>query len=83
MKSITIHNLEDSLDSLIREKAKKQGLSLNKTIQLLLKKALGLSTSPTENNDFLDFVGVWSKNDEKIFNKNIQSLNEINKLDWE
>ena len=42
MKSITIHNLDDKLDSLIREKAKKQGISLNKTIKTLLRKSLGL-----------------------------------------
>ena len=33
MKSITIHGLEDPLDTLIREKARQEGLSLNKTIK--------------------------------------------------
>ena len=35
MKSITIHGLDDPLDTLIREKAGKQNLSLNKTIKQL------------------------------------------------
>jgi len=43
MKSITIHGLDGPLDTLIREKARKQQLSLNKTIKLLLEESLGLT----------------------------------------
>ncbi|MDY6970131.1 MAG: hypothetical protein SVR08_15965 [Spirochaetota bacterium] len=60
MKSITIHNLDDSLASLIQEKAEKEGLSLNKTIKVLLKKPLGLGTD-TDNyhkSEFIDLFGV-------------------------
>ncbi len=35
MKSITIHGLDDPLDTLIRERAGKQNLSLNKTVRQL------------------------------------------------
>jgi hypothetical protein len=84
MKSITIHNLDESLEYMIREKAKKQGTSLNKTIQMLLKQSLGINSKSHENHkeDFLAFFGVWSENDEKEFKKNIHSFNEINEADW-
>lgn len=84
MKSITIHNLDDSLESLIREKAKKLGISLNKTIQLLLKQALGLNSKKTKGNreEFLDVFAVWSKRDEDEFNKKIKDFTKINKADW-
>ena len=84
MKSITIHNLDESLEYMIREKAKKQGTSLNKTIQILLKQSLGINSKPSETHreDFLAFFGVWSENDEKEFKKNTHSLNEINEADW-
>jgi hypothetical protein len=36
MTSITIHGLEDPIDSLIREKERQQAISLNKTIKQLL-----------------------------------------------
>ena len=36
MKLITIHDLEDSLEALIQEKAREEGLSLNKTVKMLL-----------------------------------------------
>jgi len=84
MKSITIHNLDSSLDSLIREKARKQGTSLNRTIQMLLKKALGLQHGTPENrrNDFIDLFGVWSQQDETEFQNNIQDFNTIDESDW-
>ncbi len=84
MKSITIHNLDDKLDSLIREKAKKQGMSLNKTIKLLLKKSLGLDKNSENDhkNDFLDLFGIWSKKDLNEFNKKIKDLREVNINDW-
>jgi len=34
MKSITIHNLDDPLDRLLQERARSQGMSLNKTIKI-------------------------------------------------
>ena len=68
----------------IREKSKNDNTSLNKTIQSLLKKALGLSTKLDNNHEdeFADFLGVWSKKDKNDFNKNINDLNRIDESDW-
>ncbi len=84
MKSITIHNLDDSMDALIRERAKKQGTSLNKTIQQLLKQSLGLHSKATNDHrdDFLDLFGSWSKKDEADFNKKTKDFNTIDASDW-
>ncbi|TAL36668.1 MAG: hypothetical protein EPN93_07530 [Spirochaetes bacterium] len=79
MKSITIHNLEDSLESIIREKSRTQGTSLNRTIQSLLKQALGLSEKNPNNhrNDFLDLFGVWSRNDLDDFTRRTAEFDKI------
>lgn len=84
MKSITIHNLDDPLDSLIREKAKKEGLSLNNTIKKLLAESLGLSPKKGEERkrDFLDLFAVWSDRDVQDFNKRIIDLEKIDPGDW-
>ena len=84
MKSITIHNIDETLDEMIREKAKKKGASLNKTIQLLLKQALGLNSELQNSNkqDFIELFGVWSELDEKEFMENTAEFNEIDKRDW-
>lgn len=49
MKSITIHNIDDELEAIIREKSKKEGKSLNKIIQDLLRKALGIKNTGKAN----------------------------------
>jgi plasmid stability protein len=84
MKSITIHNLDDPLDSLIREKAKKEGLSLNNTIKKLLAESLGLSPKKGEERkrDFLDLFGVWSDRDVQDFKKRIIDLEKIDPGEW-
>jgi tRNA(fMet)-specific endonuclease VapC len=63
MKSITIHGLDDPLDSLIRQRAKKKKMSLNKTIKELLRESLGLESIDQHNHkkDFQDLFGVWTK----------------------
>ena len=58
MESLTIH-MDDALAQLIRKKAAAEGKSLNKTINGVLKEALGLQ--PTNHRaNFLDQCGVWS-----------------------
>lgn len=84
MKSITIHNLDDPLNTLIREKAKNEGLSLNNTIKNLLAEALGLSRKKGESrkNDFLDLCGVWSAEEVQEFNKQAGDFEKIDREDW-
>ena len=84
MKSITIHGLEDPLDSLIREKAKSQGLSLNKTIKKLLAESLGVSPKSDEDrkDDFLDLFGKWSQKEAQQFKAQITDLEKIDPEDW-
>ncbi len=84
MKSITIHNLDDSLNSLIREKARKTGLSLNKTIQLLLSQALGFKNKEDKGRreEYMDLFGAWSQKDESEFNIKTQRLDSVHKADW-
>ena len=85
MNSITIHNLDDSLDSLIRDRAKKQGTSLNKMIQSLLKQALGLKPKPDRDKreDFLDLFDTWTEADEADFNERLRDLSEVDESDWQ
>jgi hypothetical protein len=84
MSSITIHGLEDPLDSLIREKARQQGISLNKVIKQLLAESFGLSqkNSPPVNN-FADLSGVWSPEDLEEFIRNTEEFSHIDPRDWE
>ena len=84
MSSITIHNLEKDLELLIREKAKKEHESLNKTIKKLLRKSLGLEKKQINHkDDFLDIFGKWDQKDLKEFENETSDFNEIEPMEWE
>ncbi|MCJ7578981.1 MAG: hypothetical protein MUP98_00425 [Candidatus Aminicenantes bacterium] len=84
MNSITIHSLDDELDKEIREKAKNQGTSLNKTIKRLLEKALGLKSTKELNrkDEFMDLFGVWSEKDYLEFTESTEDFNIVDPEDW-
>jgi hypothetical protein len=85
MKSITIHDLEDSVEALIQQKAREEGLSLNKTVKMLLRQALGLAPGGNGDKkaDFSEFCGVWTKADEAEFEKNTKDLRQVDPRDWQ
>ncbi len=85
MKSITIHDIDDSLEALIEEKAKEHGLSLNKTVKMLLRQALGLEPNGNGDRkaDFAEFCGVWSKADAAEFERNTKDFREVDPRDWQ
>lgn len=83
MKSITIHQLDDTLASRIQEEANKTGHSINKTVKRLLAESLGITIKPKKKNDFSEFYGVWSDKEAKEFNKIIEdSFERIDPEDW-
>ncbi len=84
MKSITIHGLDNKLDSLIRKRSKRDGKSLNKTIKGILEESLGMKkNSDSDNaNEFMDLFGVWSADDKKEFDRDVADFDKIDKEDW-
>jgi hypothetical protein len=85
MKSITIHGMDTKLYERIKEKAERQGLSLNKTIKKLLEKSLGIKEKQTNDRkkDFMEFCGVWSQSDADTFSETIEDLGKIDPKDWQ
>ena len=84
MKSITIHNLDSRLATLIERRAKEEGISMNKLIKSLLAQALGLSAQPKldRKEQFEDLFGSWSQAEFEAFEKNTEDLRAINPDDW-
>lgn len=85
MKSITIHGLDDPLDSLIREQAKNQGTSLNKTIKKILEEALGVRPRKEDSRkkDFQDLFGVWNESDMQDFESAMKDFERVDAEDWD
>ncbi len=85
MKSITIHGLDDPVWSTLKAKSESEGLSLNKTIKMLLESALGIKPikSLERYNEFKEFKGLWSDSDLVEFVNNTKELNKVDLKDWE
>ena len=78
MKSITIHNIDGQTEKLLHERAKKEGISLNKLIKKLLRQSLGLEEKIIDNKeDFKEFFGSWSEEDYQEFNNNVKVFSEL------
>ncbi len=83
MKSITIHNMEPDLDSAIRQIAQRTGLSQNRVVKKLLRKALGLDAEAAPRRDFSAFCGLWSQEEAEAFEQAIRAFEQIDKDLWE
>lgn len=83
MKSITVHGLDDDLDAGIRDRARTEGLSLNKTIKLLVRQALGIGERPPDRRgDFQDFLGIWTAAEVEAFDLATQGFDQVDDADW-
>ncbi len=61
MKSIqyTIRNVHPDLDSRLREKAVREGRSLNAVLVNALRTGIGLGAEPIRDTEFDDLAGTW------------------------
>lgn len=71
MKAVTLRNLPASLDRTIRQRAKKQGVSVNKVVISLLQDHLGESEPrPARRYHDLDgLAGSWGRQEAEAFDK--------------
>jgi hypothetical protein len=84
MKSLTIHNIENSLLTLLREKAKKEDKSINQTVKEIMEQSVGIKSqkSDTYRSEFKDLCGVWSENDVREFETATGDFEKIDSEDW-
>jgi len=84
MNSITIHKMDDQLARELRSRAKSESISVNALVKQLLSESLGIKVSeePPHKKDFAEFLGVWSEDEAKEFEKNISDMSVVNPEDW-
>lgn len=84
MSSMTMHGITPDLDRRLREEAAEKGLSLNQTLKKLLSSSVGLEGAAVDHrNDYAEFFGAWSKEDEAVFNAAVFSCSQVDSEDWE
>ena len=77
MKSLTIHNMDTELAKAIEELSKSTGLSQNKVVKKLLRRALNLSEQEVPKRDVSPFFGVWTQEEAKEFNEAVKVFDHI------
>jgi len=80
--AFTIHGIDQELDKRLTERARQERISKNRLVKTLLARAMGLVPSDRENEDYREFLGVWSQADKDSFDR-VQSDNErVLDEDW-
>ncbi len=82
MKAIqyTIRGVGERLDACIRERAAREGKSLNETVLGVLKAGLGIEESVVRYKDLDDLAGTWVHDPE--FDRAIQEMDRIDPELW-
>ncbi|MCK5676301.1 MAG: hypothetical protein KAH99_04730 [Verrucomicrobia bacterium] len=84
MSSMTMHGIAPDLDRRLREEAATKGVSLNQTLKKLLSSSVGLDDVAVDHRkDYMEFFGVWSREDEAAFNAAASSCSQVDPEDWE
>lgn len=81
VKAITLRNLPPEVAKVVKQKARKERLSLNRAIIRLLEQATGGSGSPREIHHDLDHLaGRWSEQEYRDF---VEALRDQRRIDPE
>ncbi len=86
MTQLTIRGFDEQLEQRLLRLARVEGLSLNKAALKLMRRGAGLDSAadrPDVIGDELDdFIGVWSKDEERDFLDSIQVFEQIDESFW-
>lgn len=76
----TLRNIPPALDQALRDRAKREGTSLNEAAITALARALGLDAKPMRCRSLADLVGTWQNDPE--FDDAIQDQHSIDRDLW-
>jgi len=86
MKAITVRNLPPEVGKAIRGKARKEGLSLNRTVAKLLADATGHGKDNSKkrvlHHDLDKYFGVWTREEAEEFYEALREQRRIEPEMW-
>jgi hypothetical protein len=84
MGAITVRNLSPEVARAVREKAKREKLSLNRAVVKLLEEATGASGRKAEvvHHDLDRFFGTWTKEQADAFDETLREQRRIDPEMW-
>ena len=84
MNAITVRNLPPAVAKAVKEKARKEKLSLNKAIVRLLEEATGAAAGKTKvvHHDLDHLAGTWSEAEYQEFMAALREQRQIDPEMW-
>lgn len=88
MRQMTLRDIPEEIEIVVRNEASKKGVSLNKAFLTLLRKGTQqtIAQSPTVNRKrksrFSRFCGIWSEEDTVEFDKALLEQRKIDNEAW-
>lgn len=85
MSAITVRNLPPKVAKAIREKARRERLSLNKAVVSLLEEATGAVVRGPKrlvHHDLDRFFGTWTKEEADTFDRALKEQRQVDPEMW-
>jgi len=85
VNAVTVRNLPPGVAKAVKEKARKEKLSLNKAIVRLLEEATGVEKGEKKvvHRDLDRFFGTWTKEEADAFDEAVREHRQIDPEMWE
>ncbi len=79
--------MDDEVDAILRQLAKREGISLNKAALKLLKKGAGIADTAQANPNAIgtaldDLFGVWSQEEAERFDTALEDFETVDEGAW-
>ena len=84
MSTITIRGIDETTAKTLKERTKKEGISVNAVLLKTLKESLGLEKKKrmVVHTDLDHLAGTWSEKDFSEFQKKIADFETVDKKIW-
>lgn len=82
MKTITLRNIPVELATALEAEKRRRGLSLNRTVLLLIQEAIGIAGTNRRSNGLHKLAGTWSEDEFQNFEKDTAPFQEIDLDIW-
>lgn len=84
MSTITIRGIDETTTRILKERAKKEGISVNAVLLKTLRESLGLEKKRRKviHNDLDHLAGTWSEKDFAEFQKRIADFETVDEKMW-
>ena len=82
MKTMTIRHVSTELAEALEAEKRRRGISLNRTVLLLIQEALGISSGKIRSNGLRRLAGSWSENEFRDFERAVAPFSNIDEDLW-